>query len=96
MGREDEFFGELRSPGVVRDAEASRVVFARVKGYPAWSVSSGMDGGAGESAPRHRSKCCTRAESDAAVACSGESPWASAPGNVMCMPMHTNRWLQRA
>jgi hypothetical protein len=39
MGRGDEdFFAELGHPALIRDAEASRVVFARVKGYPAWPV----------------------------------------------------------
>jgi hypothetical protein len=29
----------LGAEGVVRDAEAARILFARVKGYPAWPVS---------------------------------------------------------
>jgi hypothetical protein len=51
MGRaEDEFFCDLRSAGVVRDAEASRVVFARVRGFPAWPVSGRLRRGRGRAA----------------------------------------------
>ena len=38
LGAPDTAFGHLAKPGVIEDAEAARVIWARVKGYPWWYV----------------------------------------------------------